>query len=64
MNALAKLRRHGSNLDQESLADDAGEAPDSPVEVVRSVVARMTTPLLPDDYLKLCTSCISALGVR
>jgi ferredoxin-NADP reductase len=64
MNALAKLRRHGSNLDHESLADDTGEAPDSPVEVVRSVVARMTTPLLPDDYLHMVNPLWSARELR
>jgi ferredoxin-NADP reductase len=47
--------------------DDAREpegGPESNVRYVRSVVARMTTPLLPDDYLHLVNPLWSARELR
>jgi ferredoxin-NADP reductase len=65
MSVLTKPRRHGSEAD--SSADDAREPRDAPTSTaafVRSVVARMTTPLLPDDYLHMVNPLWSARELR
>jgi ferredoxin-NADP reductase len=41
-----------------------GSDPTSPSDVVRSLVARMTTPLLPDDYLRMVNPLWSARELR
>jgi ferredoxin-NADP reductase len=67
MSVVAKLRRHGSDPEPNSPADDDRDpvaTADSPAEIVRSVVARMTTPLLPDDYLHLVNPLWSARELR
>ncbi len=57
--------RHGRGSDRS--ADDArepGGVPASTTRFLRSVVARMTTPLLPDDYLHMVNPLWSAREVR
>ena len=41
-----------------------GPEPTSPSDIVRSLVARMTTPLLPDDYLHMVNPLWSARELR
>jgi ferredoxin-NADP reductase len=68
MSVLAKLRLHGSDPVLDSPpppnARAGGAETGSPAEIVRSVVARMTTPLLPDDYLHLVNPLWSARELR
>src|SRR5580700_3572292 len=45
-------------------ARDPGDGPGSATQLVRSVFARMTTPLLPDDYLHLMNPLWSARELR
>jgi ferredoxin-NADP reductase len=65
MRVPTKPARHGSEPDPS--ADDAcdpGAGLASAAEFVRSVVARMTTPLLPDDYLHMVNPLWSARELR
>ena len=68
MSVLAKLRMRGSDpgLDSPPMASApaGGATKGSPAETVRNVVARMTTPLLPDDYLHLVNPLWSARELR
>jgi stearoyl-CoA 9-desaturase NADPH oxidoreductase len=67
MTVLTKLRRPEGDPAFEPSADDAGGNPTGPAsaaEIVRSVVARMTTPLLPDDYLHMVNPLWSARELR
>jgi ferredoxin-NADP reductase len=45
-------------------ARDPGDGPGSATQLVRSVFARMTTPLLPDDYLHMVNPLWSARELR
>jgi ferredoxin-NADP reductase len=66
MKAMAKLRKPGGDPEFDLTADARGNGtgPDSWVTIVRSVVARMTTPLLPDDYLHMVNPLWSARELR
>jgi stearoyl-CoA 9-desaturase NADPH oxidoreductase len=67
MTVLTKMRRPGSDPVVDPSADEAREnatGPGSAAEIVRSVVARVTTPLLPDDYLHLVNPLWSARELR
>src|SRR5580692_12344623 len=64
MSVLAKLHRHGSDPEPTSKTDDAGDSGASTTEIARSVVARLTTPLLPDDYLHMVNPLWSARELR
>jgi ferredoxin-NADP reductase len=70
MTVLTKLRRPGDHpqFEPSGSADDTGghdgTGPDSPASLVRSVFARMTTPLLPDDYLHMVNPLWSARELR
>jgi len=68
MSVLAKLRLHGSDPELDSPPTEnvrtGGTETGSTAEIVRSVVARMTTPLLPDDYLHLVNPLWSARELR
>lgn len=65
MSVLTKPHRHGSEPGQSAdEARDPGAGPPSTAALVRSVVARMTTPLLPDDYLHMVNPLWSARELR
>jgi stearoyl-CoA 9-desaturase NADPH oxidoreductase len=68
MGVLAKLRTLGSDpeFDTPPTENARGQGPTtgSPAEIVRNVVARMTTPLLPDDYLHMVNPLWSARELR
>ena len=66
MRAMAKLRKPGGDpeFDPSSDARGNGIGPGSVATLVRSVVAGMTTPLLPDDYLHMVNPLWSARELR
>ena len=71
MSVLSKMRVRVIDPDVVADTDDrrgsesnAGPASGSTAEVVRRLVARMTTPLLPDDYLHMVNPLWSAREVR
>lgn len=67
MSVRTNLRRPGSDPGFAPPADDArgnDTGPSPAAELVRSVVNRMTTPLLPDDYLHMLNPLWSARELR
>ncbi len=67
MSVRTTLRRPGSDPEFDPSADEArgnDMGPGSTAELVRSVVKRMTTPLLPDDYLHMVNPLWSARELR
>jgi stearoyl-CoA 9-desaturase NADPH oxidoreductase len=67
MSVLAKLRGPSGDPESDPTADDAhdqGVGQESAADMVRGVVARMTTPLLPDDYLHMVNPLWSARELR
>jgi ferredoxin-NADP reductase len=63
---MAKLRKPWGDPEFDPSADARGNdtGPGSVATIVRSVVARMTTPLLPDDYLHMVNPLWSARELR
>ena len=67
MSITTKLIRNGSSSALNAAGHDDNDSdaqPVPPAEVVRSLVARATTPLLPDDYLHLLNPLWSARELR
>ena len=65
MSVLTNLGRHASKADPSpDAAHSAGGGPASATGFFRSVVARVTTPLLPDDYLHMVNPLWSARELR
>jgi ferredoxin-NADP reductase len=67
MRVVPKVRTQKTDSSADAAKDIAPvqePVPASPSEVVRRVVARMTTPLLPDDYLHLVNPLWSAREFR
>ena len=67
MRVLPKVRTETIEPSAGAVKDNfpgQGASPTSPSEVVRRVVARMTTPLLPDDYLHMVNPLWSARELR
>ena len=67
MRVLPKVRTETTEPSAGAVKDKfpgQGASPTSPSEVVRRVVARMTTPLLPDDYLHMVNPLWSARELR
>ena len=65
MRVFPEAQKVGSSADPVG-TNSPGQTPDpsSPSDVVRSLVARMTTPLLPDDYLRMVNPLWSARELR
>src|ERR1700728_3968276 len=67
MRVLPKIRTQTTDTSAHAVTDNSpGQWPGSPSpsEVVRRLVARMTTPLLPDDYLHMVNPLWSARELR
>jgi ferredoxin-NADP reductase len=67
MSALSKTRIGAIEPDVDATIDEAAASranAGSPAEVVRGLVARLTTPLLPDDYLHMVNPLWSARALR
>ncbi len=65
MSVLTNLGRRGSRADPSpDAAHSPGGGPTSAAGFFRNVVARVTTPLLPDDYLRMVNPLWSARELR
>ena len=65
MRVFSKVQKADTGADPAGAnSPGRGSEPTSPSDIMRSLVARMTTPLLPDDYLHMVNPLWSARELR